>query len=343
MIAIAADIHAANHPAFRKMKEGMNTRLLATLEALDWMADAAESKGADALLILGDLFHTRPAIDTVVRYHVSAFLQRCTERFREIVLLVGNHDMSEKGDGSNNLSCYHSGSVRVVSSAEVVRISGLNVGLLPYTENTDEVTKAFKKFARVDFVGAHIGVLGGKVGPSDFETPGTIPITSTVAPGIPLFMGHYHKHSVIGPGLMYVGALLQHTFGERNDVPGFMLIDKGAKGLTWRRMENASSPRFRVVTCASDLGSVNPGDYVRVSLTSREPEEEIVQEVVKQTGDTSNVRVDIAVEEKEGPVSNYAGMSEKDLLRAWASDNAEEGLDVEECARIGADILREAE
>jgi DNA repair exonuclease SbcCD nuclease subunit len=83
-----------------------------------------------------------------------------------------------------------------------------------------------------------------------------------------IFSGHYHRHqTLVGKKnfMTYVGAPLQHDFGERTYTPGFIHLYLDGK---WKHIENDFSPRFDIIETSevNDLLLISTfgNDYVSV-------------------------------------------------------------------------------
>ncbi len=135
LIAFVADVHVANHKRWGgAMDNGVNRRATEVLDALASASKRAASEGADAFVVLGDLFdHTRPT-PQLVRATAEALLAGHREdENMNVIVLLGNHDI--QSDGELDHAC---ASLALVPGIEVVakplvrQIRGVELILAPY-------------------------------------------------------------------------------------------------------------------------------------------------------------------------------------------------------------------
>lgn len=333
-IALIADIHAAAHAKFASVDEkGNNSRLQRILEALSWAGKEARKLGCTDLILVGDLFHSRKSVEVPVLHGVGEVLGQLRNSIG-IHLLQGNHDTSLSGDGTHSLKQF-SGMAEIYEEVSMEEIGDHKICMIPYTEDAETVNKAvdLAKSKKADLIIGHLGVIGGKCGPSDFEVPGKIP--ATVFPeDIPTFLGHYHKHQEVLPGLWYIGALIQHTMGEREDVPGFMIFDKGEFDF----VENKVSPRFVYIDYKlAEMGKIRAIDYVKIVVPEADRAGMKLPKLEREPV------VETVHEEKATVSTKFAGLSSKEVVNAWVDEMkpSEDETLIKAYKATGISLLRE--
>lgn len=325
-VAVIADVHLHNWPQFAVWENGINSRLLRTYECLEWVCTDAVKNGCTSIIVGGDLFHSRKHIEHSVIVYADMFLGFAESVGLEVFLLVGNHDLSMKGDGCNALSMFN-GCAKVIDKQCVLDIPKFGkVGFVPWTEDPNEVLAAVEMADSKKAIGiiGHVGIGGGKVGPRDFEVPGSI------AQGLfkaDLFewviLGHYHGSQVLNPdrqaNMFYVGSPLQHNFGDRGGCHGYMIVENKKPAVF---VENNISPRFIIKGETPEV--IRKIDYVQVRASSSEIADEELEEVevdiapsvVIEKEHSTQVRLDVRGLSNDQILSEYLKKAgkEDDLL-----------------------------
>lgn len=343
-IGVTADLHAHLWTAYATVDDdGNQSRLMRVIEALKWAAFDARDRGASAFLILGDVFHTRRFISVSVADHMCAAMTEIQAAIPTIVL-KGNHDISDTGDERTSIRILDPIVDAVVTEPRVIEIDGWAIGFIPWTDDPDSVKRTVRRFVKDGCVHhcAHLGVQGGKVGPTSFEIEGHIPLNVVVGGrkrGWTL-MGHYHKTQTVkraAPTVRYVGSPLQHTWSETGEKKGYVLATKRKL----KFVPNRFSPRFVEVTpdCVDDCRDT---DYVRI-VTKSSQEQSRVRDEVKDKFNVSPV-VSRSAEEPEGDkdVRIDPSLGREAMLRQYAERaGVPKGVTVDEVVDAGVALLRD--
>jgi DNA repair exonuclease SbcCD nuclease subunit len=186
----------------------------------------------------------------------------------------------------------------------------------------------------------HLAIDRTAVGPIDFEVPGDVKLGAFKKALPPVFLGHYHMHREIKerPRVTYIGSLLQHTWGERKEIPGFVVFDVERKKCEF--VSNKKSPRFRKIDLRIRCPKKRPSkkDFVRVVLDS-------LDDLPK--GWSALPHMDIIEKQPfvKSADENFAeSESLSDLLREYLAVNPpEEGLDVDDLVKLGVSLVQEVQ
>jgi len=341
-IAITGDIHAHTFggPYSRLVQDykgrTINSRLKCTLDALDWLVEDATKRKVEHIIIAGDLFHDRRALTIPVVAEIASVINSIAMLF-DTYLLVGNHDMSPTGDGATSLEMFAS-NCRVIRGPCIADVGNASVCFIPYTEDPEVVARVVElatKAQPVAFAVGHLGVVGGKVGPSNIEIPGTIPLEA-LQPFIdcrtPVYLAHYHKPQQVVPGVDYVGSLLQINFGEAGEDKRYIVVDTDNLR-KFTSVPNDVSPRFVRVTTGSE--KFTEDDYVHAVVES--------PEAAKKVRDR-NPRAVVEVADKEDEVAErikLSGLSADDMIRRYVKQFAPpSGVSRKRAVQHGLRLLR---
>lgn len=253
---ITADIHCANYKQFSTIdSDGRNTRFLECVKVLSEIYKYAREKHCDRVFILGDLFHTRGKIDTVIYDYVFDFL-KVNNDFRTY-LVVGNHDQAVKNGSVHSLRPF-----KELPHIEVIDIPKTinNILFLPYQEhlNLSILTPA-------EYLMGHAGLAGAIVGASNYTIGETLTLKH-LKNYKKAFLGHFHKYQILGNAYI-PGSPLQHTSGEREDLKGFFYVNN-----TYDiKFVETAAPKFKVIEVAdpADVTGFNNDDYVQFIIKSK--------------------------------------------------------------------------
>lgn len=272
MIAVTADIHAANHKPFSTiLPDGRNSRLVAIIDAVLWCANDAVERGCKFFCIAGDLFHNRKSIEVSVLSEVSGLVDKLSGMFEQVYVLVGNHDESLSRK-EHSVGAFRRTNVHVIDKPTWHKLGKQRVGFLPWTPTRAAFTKRFTKLLKrmkreadgCDGVITHIGLDKAWAGPVDWEVEGDIEIPDIFKGKQKwVLMGHFHKAQSWEEGkrlIAYVGSPLQHSYAEQDERKGYWVVpDKGVPFMVY----NDDAPRFVTVSKKAEAQKVRPQDYVK--------------------------------------------------------------------------------
>jgi len=267
-ILIVSDLHADNYSRFARVTEdGINCRLQDCLNSIKQLAELARQTDAECLFFLGDLFNSRTTISIDVYYLVFQEIERLSKNI-DIYLLVGNHDQFlRKGD---IYSTYPFSSIcQVIGEPTVLDLDGSKFVCLPYQEDHKELSKFIEK-NKGDYLFAHLGLNGAKVGPTEYKVKETLnPEDLKPEEFRWVILGHYHKFQRLGDNIVYVGSMLQHSFGERGEEKFALVLDTKTDKLQKVQLDG---PQFLQIT-KNELDNRVNGNYVKIICKGKEREE----------------------------------------------------------------------
>jgi DNA repair exonuclease SbcCD nuclease subunit len=228
---------------------GRNTRLHGQLSFLHYIAKYVSDNDIDTVIFGGDLFHTHGKLDLEA---LNAALDgltsiHCPHKFA----LIGNHDFKDK-KGLINISKLWDRCNWVPISPRECRSWG-GFGFVSYQEDNDNFLKeisVLKNTIDVKYIFTHQGVQGVKVG-SGFEVPNEVLSPGLIREDQRLFTGHYHRHQVVAPNLTVIGSPMQHTWGDKGEDRGFIVLDPEYDKWMFRAYEYA--PKFIEVEAGEEV------------------------------------------------------------------------------------------
>lgn len=211
-----SDLHLANWPQFSKTDPdtGLNSRLVDQLTVLAQLKDIAEREHVDAILFLGDLFHSRTKIDVDVLWAAHESLYQLSRAAPEFYILVGNHDQSTKDGSIHSLDGFRY-FANVIDEPKVLTVAGeLTVAFHPFTTDFNAF-RAYAKEVKADIFCCHQGLTEALVGAYELPIKADVSVEDLPYKSCRyVFLGHYHKHQWVRENVAYIGSPLQLEIGR---------------------------------------------------------------------------------------------------------------------------------
>lgn len=309
-IATIADIHLHNFTDFAtdvvvswscqekkfiKSNEGttVSSRLLDNLTALVQLRENLVAEGIKVLLIGGDIFHKRGAVNTTVYNTAYEVLKSFRDDGITVISIPGNHDQVDHSDNPTDSLVPFQEIMTLVREPGCVDVGDVRVCCVPYRHNKKLVVEAINRFSKDDhkkkILLAHLGVTGAYVGKSHYSMTDEYSLTELKPKNFKyVVLGHYHKPQVLDKNVFYCGSPVQTNFNDEGGKHGYTIIDTDKSG--YLDQVELTAPRF-VTLSVEDYNSkkYQEGDFIRI-LAKPEEAERIVD------GSDNNVRVEVEKE-----------------------------------------------
>lgn len=339
-LVLISDLHFDNRTSFSEQLThpefpGCNNRFHEIAYAFRWALKTAIEKEAEAVLVLGDIFHTRGIIHIPVYNAVYKLLEEALNLKVKVIMFCGNHDYVDirnmhSETGLHSLLSY-SKIIQLVDRPSYVRLEQFMLSIVPFTYKKEDTIAAVNKLSSkdknsklVDILALHHSVHGAVTGPHEWRMTEELKEEEITGPYDIVFSGHYHKHQSVGK-LTYVGAPLHHDLGERDYKPGIVYVSPDG---SWEHIKNTVSPRFRMIEASSESDIVfkNTKDYTIIrwkgdqatgySLINKFPRAliEITPDTVEASARTTMETTDSVDELLEKFVIHKKGKVEEKLL-----------------------------
>jgi DNA repair exonuclease SbcCD nuclease subunit len=289
-LAVLADPHCDDFGSKIDPATGLNARWVDTVDMVRWVANDAKERGADALIVAGDLSESRhPAPWRVAQ--IGAALAAFPG---PVKLLRGNHDGTRAGLSIVDALAQDRPGWDGFSRPGITVVADVAIAMLPYLdrawiraqpgfESTPDadvyriLAEQFLAIARGLFVQAqgvasrtvlvvHQALAGGNMSDSQRAFLGDLSlVVDTRALGAigydAILAGHFHLHQVLSsdPLIAYAGSPYRTDFGEEHQAKGYLIVDVGPVA-GWADMHFVETPARRFVTlrdrCYIDLEEV---------------------------------------------------------------------------------------
>jgi len=359
-IVLFSDLHCHPfQPYATILANGMNSRLADAISCIDQIVAycADPNNHVDLVLFGGDLFHVRKNISVAAFNEVYAALSQFAANDIPLVLIHGNHDQASKDGSVNSIKTFHS-MAHVIERPGWLELRGrwgdpYSILGVPYTENIEHLKDIVNipnpEPLAPSILLAHLGVQGAKVG-ADFvyATPYDAKVEDLNCGAFDrVYLGHYHMHQQLASNAWYIGAPLQHNWGDKHQWRGFLVYNTDTKS---HEKVDLKSPKFVEIdnTSLNMDTSLYSDDFVKIvdSSTDSWSKTRIEEERIR-LGARS---LEIVVREKNSApfvprLDISTNTSFKDAMEKYVRSglSSVEGLDESYLLQIGNEILEEVE
>jgi len=293
---------------------GLNSRLEDFLSALDYIINYSIDNNVDLVIFAGDAFKTQNPNSTQQQAFANR-IQRLNKANIATVLLIGNHDQSNRKGEAQALDIYDTlevENVYVGNKPVVIQIktkSGkIQVATLPHISASALLTKeqyqsktgneikniiiskiegminyfiAQLKPDMISLLTAHLAIDEATTG-SELELMigkgFTVPLSIIARKEFNyIALGHIHKHQILSsnPPVVYPGSIERVDFGEEKDPKGFVHISLDKKECNYNFIPIKTRPFF---TIKLDLREIEePMDVLLKKINNEKLEDSIVR------------------------------------------------------------------
>jgi len=359
-VMLIGDPHFANHKVFGKPTDspGVNSRCANVTKTLQYWSDRCVDLEVDMIFILGDITHYHGALTPPIANQIECALMDLSDQC-PVVVISGNHDM----DG-NDMSIVpfirgDATGVRLVEGMSNHKVGDHTMfWACSYAVPVQQALNAIrtrKDASENNILLMHHSFEGAVHGHHEFEPPGGI--TSSVIPDdIQVFSGHYHKRQKISDNVQYIGAPLQHDFGEATYTPGVTLLDIDEDGYyteSFYSTPRETAPRFEILawdTPVADIPGDIGSDYYRIDLPADvdpkevgELKDALTNVVIKPIPLDSQLRsrVEEVLGDLEDEDGNDRPVSLDDTIEAYAHMHIEDEERAGEMADLGRAFVKQ--
>jgi len=342
-IACSADIHSHAYKEFNIISPGTgNSRLDEIISGLVGVKDYCLKNGIKHVLIAGDMFQKRGAVETVVFNSTYDAVDNMSECGLMIWIIAGNHDQANKKDKpENSLHAFKKISgVTVIDEPTMVYLDPETpVWALPYNKNGEKIKELVAnppETPNKPILLAHLGVSGAFVGVDSYSMQDYFTVEDLHPDKYQYgVLGHYHHPQNLADAshFFYCGSPLQNNFNDEGN-RGFMVIDTNKRfDMTF---VDIPAPRFITIENYEDEEwdlSTLMNDYVRFMVTSDK-----VQDLLTKIPEGLRYKI-IAkkVYEEVARANVKIGMSFEQIVSNYANEFNPEAL------QIGLDLLKEVQ
>lgn len=344
-VLLFSDLHA--HP-FKSYSEvlstGVNSRLQDAIDALDRIATTVAEQKIPLVIFGGDLFHVKPNINIQTFNLIWDAFSRIVATGTQLVLLVGNHDQLTQ-DGEMHSAHAFASIATVIDEPDYLckRVGDELVHFFFIPHNYDaDVLRAQLKMT-FEELGApiephaligHFGITGMEVGANFILNDENLLTLGELQPDkwTRVFLGHYHKVQSVG-NVQYLGALLQHNWGDVGQKRGFWIWDTVTNDCEFH---SSHAPEFAEYSI-EDLGNDPPaGKFIKIKYR---PEQAALVEPYQNL---PGYQLDMIKPEQEVITASSATIGLDEAMEEYVQKAEKYELDSVELLHLGQELLKRA-
>lgn len=212
---------------------------------MDFVEGIAKENAVDKVVIMGDLHHTHAAVRVEVMEFWCRRLKRLSMKFnntpkdRNVILLVGNHDMPGNAFAPKDMHALlpYKEFCKVVQEAS----SFDDMSYMAYYHNPDEFLKDAESLAEdSDILVCHQTFVGARF-ENSFPAPDGADIDKIKQSLV--VSGHIHMPQILGNGkVVYVGCPRWLTLSDANQDRGINILDTESKTFHFFSTKDVCSP-----------------------------------------------------------------------------------------------------
>ncbi len=272
-VLMIADPHMCNRLPYAKPTEnGLTDRFEDQLRMWNGISTVIAERDIDAVFVLGDLFH-RSTVDAVTLTHTVDVI---TGLNCDVFILPGNHDANNVGgrfvveafgkmrnDRVNVIGETDSTTLQVELKNAVLEFWPMAFKPMDQTNRELEAIQAKLNRKHSNILLIHNSIKGAKhlgwTCDDGLES-------DHVCDGFDrVYAGHFHTPQTFGARGLYVGAPMQHDFGDVGRVPGYLIVEFDSDGNNEEFVKTAL-PEFHIYDSLDAEVSAEIGDYVRFEI-----------------------------------------------------------------------------
>lgn len=339
-LALTADWQFAPHLRLSKpTPEGLPSRFVDQIACFRWVVDSARMHKCDRLVIAGDLFDNRTAIDIPVLDQVSEVIDAAS-KWLPVDILPGNHDSYARSPKYTSVRALRSANVHVYLTPTI--LTGTRVVYLPWHDDPAEMRAMVDRVQpkrHKDAVLISHALLEGAV--------------TAKGKGVPLdalrpdrfrrvWLGDVHEPLEVSKTVQYIGSPMQIDYRDAGGERGFFVFDTETGQYDY--VHNDVSPRFHIVTGATSVEDLNilPHDFVRVKTVDAKQAKACVESVRRTTGEYTHVECATVETDDEPPrMAVKSGDDDAAILQRYVALQSNLPGDADALVKLGAEILSE--
>ena len=256
-IIIFSDIHFHEYKPFSIPTEhGIGSRFHWLLTAFQTIIEYAHKENIEHIFFLGDLFHQRTLLYSIVFDKVSDVINDAVKSGIKFHFILGNHDYIYNNDTSPSIVKRFSG-VDIIDNAKIYNIKDYNISIacIPFRFDIENLKRDLSyvesKTKPGDLLFGHFELSGAKVVDEYVLKDSVDPKLFSDLHFNTIFSGHIHTSQTIQLGkskIEFVGHTLHNTFNDGNTKYGFYVYDFKHKKYKFIPLKSLKEfPEFKTV------------------------------------------------------------------------------------------------
>jgi len=322
-IAITADIHF-----------GVPGKLQDIVWACKTLRQYCYDNSIDTVLILGDLFHNRQALEIDVLSEVYKFFEDTNQKYyQKWIAFPGNHDMFLKHSWDVNSLTSLRSHLTVIEDIKILKIDDRRFWILPFIAHEKSYNKVVryieKQYIEGDVLLTHIGVRGALLN-TCFLLKDWSYVNFEISKFKRIYTGHFHVQQQVGENVWYPGSLIPFKFDEGDVDHGFYVYDTIADQHEfiniWDINRVNQPPQYHTIldeNVKTIERKIINNNQIRVVLQKEHTQEDKreIKEHLLQLGAKSikwmNIQSKAEIQDRKGTIT----IPSRNLFRAWVESD----------------------
>ena len=246
-----ADLHMGYYAEFDRN----GSRLQRCLDAFEQIHNHAEQIGASFIIDAGDMIDKKNLIDFSVYNEIFKTLQAFSDI--PIFSLVGNHNISGQSHPYPTNLLPLSEHIGIVDRPMLNMYGDVAIGFIPFCRKAQDwwihytsLTEQLNRLKpRTSILVGHQEIRGGVTGTHNHVSTSGLN-AAEIKHWEWVVFGHYHRYQMLGDNVFYIGAAIQHNFGEVGNPQHFMVFDSDTNA--WEIVP-IEAPQFRFASHTSEI------------------------------------------------------------------------------------------
>lgn len=327
---------------------GVNLRLLDHSRELNRLAVLAVKNRVDAVVVLGDIFEARNAIEVPVLNQMYYAFRTFSDGGVRVILLVGNHDRT--GTGAEHALEIFKSFCDVVDVPMTFPFDGGDAVAIPYHPDPKVIDASIKECVTEDtqLLFMHCAVRSLPMPNGKLWGEGIS--LEAIPRHVTCLLGHYHKFAELRTGkVFYVGSLLQEDRSDAGTVKYYAVYDSSKERRKRLRFIPTQGPRFVSLAVEQHMrGFYNghseliSGNFVTVSsIPPGVTDLGAVETAIREQG-AREVLFAVQTQMPSTPPTLAAESANEDIITEYVNQ-ADTNLDKPTLSEVGMTIVTRAE
>lgn len=272
-IAVYSDVHLYNH---HKLLVNSET----ALNSITFVKNYCVSNGIKMLICAGDFYHTKARAYAPHVIQARLRLKDIQKSGIEHYMIIGNHDMANQNNTMNSIVFAFNEYAKIIPDYFYLDIDNTRIHFMSYT------TKLFPHFIlsedKKNVLIAHLDIIGFTMS-NGFRSEAGFKMSDLKDFDL-VITGHYHKHQV-SENIVYTGSTHQTSFGERDQIHGFIVFD--TETLKYRLVENTEAPKYKIIEIKKYDDIIDnevKNNFLRVKILSNKLSNTKLKEILFEKG-----------------------------------------------------------
>lgn len=351
-VALAADIHF-----------GVPGRLNDIELACRAIREYCNKNSIDTVVVLGDMFHDRRALEIDVLVAASRFFEDTVKDYEQTwITFPGNHDMFLRHSWDINSLIPLRKHVELINDVNILKLDNQRFWVVPFIQYEKSYMRVIKRIEKEvedgDKILTHIGVRGASLNTCFLLKDWSI-VDFENTPFDRIYTGHFHSSQQVNDKVWYPGSPIPFKFDEGDVEHGFYVYDTETNEHEFINIWNTIGSFFPDETpppqfCTIDeeqLDQLDQSDVnnniIRVALSNDRSvdEKKLIKNRLKSMGAKTvrwmnlNQRVEECHEKSPGHAEN------RNLFSAWldADKKGTKDLDKDVLVQINDEVILEGD